>query len=326
MIHFVRSGGLIPASHLDYLIRHFEVRGIEHVVHDTLVAPDEVHPGHAYVSCDMNLDRVLYPHLAQVFSIQLPHNLTVVKGSDFKTSHAQLNVLAGRAQMSAYRADGDPRFVIGGYSKWDLIYPERFRQQQRRAELSERLGLRAELPWVVFYPTGPNRFLRSTLHLAPRIYARLCKRLGPHEFILCDHDLNQYHDLCQLVIEQVRALSLKHGSVHIVDGAETLPFISACDLFITDVASSVTTAMSMSKPILFVRQHCTPSIADKVRWLQAGTFFDQVEDVGSFIRCYETPPQMQELFSSIIEYDDDENRERITSLILEAVERWRSRS
>ena len=115
MIRFVLSGGRIPAAHLLPLVRHFAARGWEHAIHAGPL--DELEPadGDAFVACDTGLDRALRGRPERVFRIQLQHNLTGLKGSDFGRSRAELHLLAGRRILESCGADpADPRYRIRG--------------------------------------------------------------------------------------------------------------------------------------------------------------------------------------------------------------------
>ena len=188
MIRFVLSGGPIPAAHLLPLVRHFTARGWEHAIHSE--PPGELEPvdGDAYVACDMALDRALEGRRRRVFQIQLQHNLTGLKGSDFGRSGADLHLLAGRRILESCGVPADdPRYRIRGYARWDEIRRERPLQAQRRREVSGSAGAEPLLPWVCFSPTGPNAACRSNLGRAPRILERLRRGLGDVELFVCDH-------------------------------------------------------------------------------------------------------------------------------------------
>jgi hypothetical protein len=324
MYHFVRSGGPIPAAHLGVLQEHFERCGLPITTHDELPDAGRVVPGDAYLSCDMSLGDRLATARESIFQVQLAHNLTGLKGSPFDASRADLNVLPGRQVLERYRLDpADPRHVIAGYPKWDSIYRERFVQAERRRELSAAFGPDPALPWVLFYPTGPNAAYTSTAGRAVEIYARLRRDLGPIEYVLCNHSHNDADPAAHAAVDEVRALSRRDRRVRVAEGPRTLPWLAACNLFVTDVASSLLTAVSMDKPVLFVPiatiERCRQATLD----FQCGDSLDELADVRAWLAAYRTPARLRALFERAVAFDDDQNCERVTRLVVERHAAWR---
>jgi hypothetical protein len=323
MYHFVRSGGPIPASHLSVLLEHFERVGLPCEVHDEDLTPDDLVSGDAYLSCDMSFGDRLAASRAQSFHVQLAHNLTGLKGSPFDASRADLNILPGRLVLERYRIDAtDPRYVVAGYPKWDSIYRERFAQAERRRALALAHGLDLGLPWVVFYPTGPNAAYATTAGRAVEIYARLRRDLGPIEYLLCDHAHNEAHPAARAAVDEVRALGRRDRHVRVVDGHRTLPWLTACDLFVTDVASSLLTVLSMDKPVLFVPIVAIERCREATSAFQCGDFLDDVGDVRAWLGATRTAEPLRALFARAVAYDDDQNCARIARLIVERYEAW----
>jgi len=319
----VRTGGPIPVNHLSYLIKFFHKRGLEFVLHDSPVSPDMVQENQAYVSCDMNIDDRLAPVRDSIYQVQLAHNLSGLKGSSFWNSSSDLNVLPGRRITDSYGLDlSDSRVVISGYPKWDVIYHERFLQNERRQEIASDQGLDPDFLWICFYPTGPNEIFKGNLEMTFRVYERLRRDIGEHEFIVCDHARNRDIPETQQALKNLKSLAQGNARLHIVDGRNALPYISACDLFISDISSSIISAISMHKPIMFIGiEHGHPS-PGLVKTFQCGPFFGDIADVRKFIQSYEPPSALLGLFDSCVRYDDDRNCERITNLILERYNRW----
>ncbi len=326
MIHFVPTGVSIGADHLKYLIDYFDQNCLEHKVHDGMVGPEDIEEGHAYVSCDMNMDYNLAPVKHRIFQVQLPHNLTGLKGSDLSKSQANLNLLGGRQAAEAMKINlYDSRYAIRGYAKWDVIYPERFLQDKRREEIAAETGMNPEIPWVCFYPTGPNQYCRGNHYRTPLIYRHLKKDLGELEFVFCNHARNKADREAKREVQYLKCIARKDPKIHIIDGGETLRHIAACNLFITDIASTVVTAMSMVKPVVFIAiEHEIRS--NRVERFQCGVFFEQVNDFEEFIRIYKPTRAVKNLFSRCVEYDDDRNCKRISETILAKYEGWRRKS
>ena len=111
--------------------------------------------------------------------------------------------------------------------------------------------------------------------------------------------------------------------LHLVDGAEALPAIAACDLFVTDIASTLLTAVSFGKPVLFVPLEHDLQPRRRVDDFQCGDFLDDVTDLRAFVARTTTPSALRELLASCVTYDDEENCERLGLSIREAYERWR---
>jgi hypothetical protein len=325
MIHFVpHGGGSIPADHLRNLIEYFTLNGLEHDVLDTRADPEKIVPGDAYVSCDLGTTVCLEPVRDQIFQVQLPHNLTGLKGTDFAASTANLNILPGLRFYRQYGiARDDPGYVLGGYAKWDRIYAERFLVPRRRREIVSEYGLRADLPWVVFYPTGPNKGVRGSCHKTEHIRSRLSRDIGRHEFVLCVHAQAYKDDRSKPIIRRLSQVAAEDSSIHVIDGSEALPFITACNLFMTDIASTLITALSMKKPVCFVAVDHEPSMRRRIREFQRGTFFNRIRNFSEYIESYRTPEALLRLFGECVAFDDDRNCERIADVIGDRYETWR---
>jgi len=323
---FVDSGGSIAVSHLQFLSDHFLSLGLDFdwmSIRSERTAPP-IEDGSLVISCNMRVDRWLEPVRDRVFQVQLPHNLTSLKGSNLSVSKADLNVLPGLQFLQSGAIDSaDPRFVIGGYAKWDAVYRERFLQSERRGYLSRRLSIEPEPHWVVFYPTGPNRDFSSNVHQACRVYERLQVKLGSLEFFFCNHSRNNDFETVRRDLDRIGELAARDRHVHVVDGADALPYISACDLFITDIASTVITAISMGKPVLFMGIDCSGPGENMVADFQVGPFWHEVDDPLSVVSRGGPTPEQLELFRRCVAFDDDRNCERITETILLGYRRWR---
>jgi hypothetical protein len=323
MIHFVRSGGPVPSAHLTDLIAHFDARGLEY---DTLAGmyTFEARAGDAYVTCDMSLDKTLSPVRDSVFEVQLSHNLTGLKGSPFGQSRADLNILPGRQSVEAQGVvSDDHRFVIGGYAKWDRIYPERFRTQHRRRDISRALDIEPEKLWVCFFPTGPNRYFRGNAARAWPIHHRLHSELpGGHHLFFLDHAHNDQEHDTRDAVAGLRDLAATDPALTVVDGAQALEFITACDLFITDIASALLTALSMDKPVLFIDIDVKRGRRQAVEHFQCGPRLEEVGRVGDYVAGYTPSEKLRSLFHRCVEFDDDQNCRRIADLILNGYARW----
>jgi hypothetical protein len=327
-VHFLSTKDPITSSHLRYLSDHFARVGIEHTAWADDGPPplDAFEPGHAYVACNLLVDDWIEPVRDQVFSVQLAHNLTGLKGTPFGLSRADLNVLPGRqiAECMGLRGD-DPRYVIGGYPKWDRIYPERFVQARRRADLAAASGMDPSLPWVVFYPTGPMNKSRANVARAGEIFDRVRRSFGAVEYFFCDHAHNRTHrGQAGRFWEGLPALAEREPRFHVIDGAGCLAHIAACDLFITDIASTVITAISMDKPILFIAVPGASTKRSQIERFQAAPLLRDVPDIAAYVRGYATPPALAELYARCVRYDDDGNCARITSLVADAYDSWRA--
>ncbi|MBN1774239.1 MAG: hypothetical protein JXB32_23470 [Deltaproteobacteria bacterium] len=323
MIHFVLSGGPIPADHLRHLVNHFHRRGVAHRVHARLGAGDVV-PGDACVACDVRLGEALGGLRERVFQVQLAHNLTGLKGSPFRQSSADLNVLPGRQIVERYDLDPtDPRFVVAGYPKWDAIHAERSRAAERRATLAAERAMDPERPWVVFYPTGPSASFSGNLGRASDLYERLQRGLGPLEFVCCNHAGNEEDARLRDELDRLRELAARDSRFQVVSGRDALPFVTACDLFLTDIASPLLTALSLDKPVLFLPIETTEPFREPTRRFQCGAFVDDVTDLRSFLENYRTPHPLRNLLRRCVAFDDDRNCERVGSLILGRYDRWR---
>ncbi len=319
MIHVISNIDPVIVAHLQDLVDYFERRGIAHVVRvsDEPLAPEEIIPGDVYLSCNLQLDRWLEHALDEVFLVQLAHNLTFLKGLPFHLSTANLNVLPSlNAVPAEIRGDGS-RFVVGGYPRWDRIFAERFLIDRRRAEVAVAHGLDPSLPWVVFYPTGPNREFGGNAHRTMDLYRRVVDGLGSCEFVFCRHAHTP-----PPTVELLRAEAERDRNLHLLDGAESLPFITACDLFITDIASTVFTAISMDKPVLYLDIEHRPALENTVKAFQAGHSVRDVGDLRRFISEYRTPTALKELFLRCLAFDDDRNCERITGIVLDRYATW----
>lgn len=320
MIHFVRVGP-IPGGHLDYLIRYWDQQNLDYELHEERLAPDQIIAGHCYVTCSSQMVKGDSPRLSDLFQVQLPHNLTGLKGINFDTSGADLNILAGPRVPLLQGLDLDsPRFVIGGYAKWDTIYQERFLKQQRREELGRDHGYDLGAKWVCFYPTGPNKMVSGNLHKTLRLYQRLADDMGNVEFFLLNHARNPRTEHTRLVLEEIEEAGLPR--VHIIDGADTLHYITACDLFITDIASAVVTAMSMDKPIIFMQVKFNGKVVPRTTAFQQAPLLREVRDFGDYVRDWVSPPGLRRLFDECVAFDDADNCSRITTIIRSSFARW----
>ncbi len=316
MIHFVLPGGVIPASHLRPLIRHFDEQGIEYDCTDHIPRLEQVRVGHLYITCDMTVDKVLWPARSDLIQVQLAHNLTGLKGSSFANSLANLNILPGRQVAEVQCADmDDPRFVIGGYGKWDLIYPERYRIRERREEITKQGNLNPLVPWILFYPTGGNQMCKGSSADAPAIYDRIEQELDGFEFLFCCHDHNRHDPETQMIFGQLNRTAEAKENVHIVDGSDSLRYIAACDLFVTDIASSLITAISMNKPIAFTELEHTSGRPDLIRQFQCGAFWQDIADYRAYIADHRPAPELGRLLEKCVAFNDDHNCFRITDTI-----------
>ncbi len=322
--HFLRGGGAIPGAHTEVLLDHFIPRGLPVVDHGDHFDVPRVVAGDAYITCDMEVDAGLEPVREKVFQVQLAHNLTGIKGSHFGRSGANLNVLPGRQILELHEVDlGDPRYVIAGYPKWDRIVAERRLQAERRQSAAEDRGLDPALPWVVFYPTGPSGAFTSNAGRAIEIYLRARRDLGPCEYLFCNHAHNDTDSDTRQALAALRALARADHHVHLIGGHATLPLLAACDLFITDVASTLLTVVSMDKPVLFIPITTIDRCREAARALQCGAWLDEVPDLRAFLADYHTPAALRELLLHCVAFDDDQNCERIMQLIVERVAAWR---
>lgn len=329
MIHFIRSGASIAADHLDDLIRHFDNLGIEYQTHNRRLEWSETTPGHVYVSANTQMVTGPKPAAHEIWRIQLPHNLTGLKGIHFGQSDADLNLLSGPRIATLQGVDlADPRFEVGGYAKWDRIYQERNKVGQRREELAASMGLRPHLPWVVFYPTGPSKQVAGNQRRGEHIHKRVFNDLGPHEFIYCDHARTKDYPECAAAVQRLRHLSDRHEGIHILDGLFALPAITACNLFITDIASTVITALSLNKPIAFIRTNVSEDAsgvltAQSAQDFQCSPALGQIPDLRSFMDHWKPAPALQKLFAGCVEFDDDNNCRRVADRILEKISVWK---
>lgn len=57
--------------------------------------------------------------------------------------------------------------------------------------------------------------------------------------------------------------------------------------------------------------------------LDKGMILDDIDDLGVYIDSFEMTDELNRLFQSCVEFDDDKNCERITELILSRYEDWR---
>jgi len=328
---------MISKDHLRYLREYFDEEGIEYVDHDGMVYGDELVAGDAYLACSILAIDANPVQLESIFEVQLAHNLTGIKGNPFHQRAGNLNILGGRQVAVRQELDlADPRFVVGGYPKWDFIYPERHRVEERRQELVAEKGLDPSLPWVCFYPTGPNLMVMGGITRVFDILSSVERKLGANEFLICNHAQNRKRGETKKTLEKIEELlgDLKcfdssdvggngKSRVHLVDGGDALRHITACDLFITDVASTLITAVSMGKPVahIAVKKKRERSVNFKV--MQKGTFLKDIDDLRCFLENYQTPKELKNLFQLCVAYDDDKNRERITQMVLNRYEEWR---
>ena len=337
MFHFLSAGGKISSDHLRYLREYFEEKGIEYVCHEGVVYGDELVAGDAYLACSILAIDANPVQLESIFEVQLAHNLTGIKGNPFHQRAGDLNIFGGRQVAVHQRLDmSDSRFVLGGYPKWDFIYPERHRVEERRQELASEKGLDPSVPWVCFYPTGPNLMVRGGLARVFEILSSVERKLGANEFLICNHAQNRKMGETKKTLEKIEELlgdsksfdsSVVGGEgesrVHLVDGSDALRHITACDLFITDVASTLITAVSMGKPVaqIPVKKKHERSVDFSV--MLKGAFLKDIDDLKVFVEGYETPKKLRDLFQNCVEFDDDKNCERITQLVLNRYEKWR---
>jgi len=341
MFHFLNAGGNIGKDHLRYLREFFDKQSIRYDTHEGILYGDELIPGDCYLSCSVAAIDANPIELDRVFQVQLAHNLTGIKGSPLKQSDANLNIMGGRKVAEYQNIDlSDPRFVVGGYAKWDRIYPERFKVQERRSELSSERGLDESLPWVCFYPTGPNDFFRGGMENVISTFLEVEKKLGTMEFLICDHDQNKKTSHTRKVRAKLIELlgseegvmdSSKIGGTgksraHLIDGGIALKYITACDLFITDIASTMITALSMKKPLARLTTRSEEHKFLSRSGLDKGMTLDDIDDLGVYIDSFEMTDELNQLFKSCVEFDDDKNCERITALILSRYEDWRKSS
>ena len=329
MIHFIRSGASIAADHIDDLTRHFANLGIEYQVHDRRLDEGDTTPGHVYVSANTEMIRNPERVAHEIFRIQLPHNLTGLKGIHFGQSDADFNLLSGPRIARIQGIDlTDPKFEVAGYAKWDRIYQERNKVGKRRQELAVSMGLRTQLPWVIFYPTGPSKQVAGNQRRGEHIHKRVFDDLGPHEFIYCNHARTKDYPECAAAVQRLLHLSELHEGIHVLDGLLALPAITACDLFITDIASTVITALSMNKPIAFIRTNVATSAtgvltAQSAQDFQCSPALGQIPNLPSFIDGWKPTPALQELFAGCVAFDDDSNCRRIADRILEKISAWK---
>jgi hypothetical protein len=326
MLHFYYSESQILSDHLSYLVEYCKLNAIPHTASEKL-QKEIIAPGDIVVSCSMMMLEELEEKRTEVFKVLLPHNLTGLKGTPYSVVDADLCVISGKMILSNNGVDRDnPRFVIGGYAKWDTIFHERFKITQRRTEIAESDGLDPAVPWIVFYPTGPNQLFRGNQHRAIQICEKIRDDLGACEFILCVH-----FNICQdretkKALERFRAFARKHPAVNCFDGSKALGLITACDLFITDVASTIITAISMDKPVLFIkaRYKFEPPLwrRRKIAAFQCGTFFGNVRNFGSFIDGFETSASLKNLQRCCVAIDDDRNCNRIMEIIFKRFQQW----
>jgi len=315
MIHFVMEPSPIISSHLQPLVRHLAGRGIPHdtVQMDDLLRQGEVFAGDTYVSCNLFFDDWLDDRRSRIFQVQLQHNLTGIKGSPLGQSRADLTVLAGEQVRDVQCIDpADDRWVIAGYPKWDIIRAARGSRDACRAAIADELGLDPAFPWVVFYPTGKNRDYAPVASRAMDLRARALEGMGPCEFVFVNHAENEAR-----YVDWLGKMGRDEGGIHTVDGKDSLKHLRACDLFVTDIASTVVTAISFGVPVLFTRVRPPFGWKRLIETIQVGPFIEDVRDVGDYVRGHSTPPGQRDLFERCIAFDDDRNCERITDLILE---------
>ncbi len=341
MFHFVEIGGGIAKDHLRDLKRYFEVQGIRYETHAGVIYGDELCKGDCYISCAYVAIDAGPIERERIFEVQLPHNLTGIKGNNIGRSRANLNILGGRRIAICQSLDlSNPRFVVGGYAKWDRIYPERFRVKERRAELVEERGLDPELPWVCFYPTGPNEYIWGGMDKVFTTLLEVEQKAGPVEFLVCNHANNNKYRHSRQTVERFIELagseeasadsSLVGGTgksrMHLVDGADGLRHITACDLFLTDVASTLITALSMKKPIAMLKVKEKELEYVKLAGLDRCKRLDDIDDLEAYIAGYEMDEVAKNLFKECVEYDDDRNCERITEIIISRYEDWKKQN
>jgi hypothetical protein len=284
---------------------------------------DEIKPGEIYLSCMIELIDFSDEDLKDVFTVFLAHNLTGIKGVNFDKSRANLNIIGGKQVAEVQKIDlNDPRYVIGGYAKWDKIYKERFLQEQRRRELAESKGLNPTLPWICYYPTGPNRGYQGGHVHTFDLFDRMESEFDACEFIFCNHAENERYPESKWTLEKLEFVEREEDHLHVIDGSEALAVIAACDLFITDVASTLITALSMEKPVAFVPIIKKEPLSHSVQSLQCGKFTEDIADLAAYIKEYDPPPELEMLFNKCVAHDDDQNCRRIVDLIRERHARW----
>jgi len=326
MLHFHLSESMILSDHLRYIVEYCQANDIPHTALENL-QPESIAPGDAVVSCYDKMLEELDENRDKVFKVLLPHNLTGLKGTPYSIVDTDLSVISGKLILNNNGVDREnPRFVIGGYAKWDTIFRERFSIAQRRREIATGAGLDPEIPWIVFYPTAPNELFRGNQHRAIPICERIRNDIGPCEFILCLH-FNICQDReAQQAVRRFRKYARRHRGVRCFDGSNALGLITSCDLFISDIASTMITAISMDKPVLFIKARykfeASRSRRENVAAFQCGTFFGNVNDFRSFLKGYETPDILRNLLHSCVAFDDDQNCARIMKIILKRYQEW----
>ena len=315
MYHFARWRNPIIDSHWAPLERFFQLSNIEHDVIDLPDRASDAVNG-VIISCSTGSEEALRDCGSHARHVQLQHNLSGLRGNPLDASKADLIVLAGRRVSELYNLPvDDERVFIGGYPKWDLIVRERGRGALRREALAAERHLDPSLPWICFYPTAPNFDLprgnhRHGFSLSRRIEAEL----GSHEFFFINHGNNRLHANSRAAVEEFRLLSKGFPNLHLIDGGGALHFVSASDLFISDIASATFSAIAFDKPVVFLPVK-TGKSKDLVHDFQCSQTIDQIDDLGSFLEDYQTPPALRELLASAIEYDDDKNCQRVTEII-----------
>jgi len=315
MYYFAYHGEPISDSHWAPLQRFFAKNKIDHDVLNMTgrAFPDEG----AVISCTVRTEEVLREAGAKAKNIQLQHNLSGLRGNPLNTSKADLIILAGRRVSDLYdlEVDGE-RVVIGGYPKWDIISNERGCCDQRRDHLSRELMIDPGIPWVCFYPSAPNLDVREgNHHYALWLSQRVEEQLGPHEFFFINHGNNKHHADAAQKVHDFRALTRGYPHLHLIDGGGALGYVSSCNLFISDIASATFSAIALAKPVVFLPIKLAGRLAARVAEFQQGPTIDQIDDLGSFIEGYQTPPALLELLASAIENDDDNNCQRVTEII-----------
>ncbi|KAF5417670.1 MAG: hypothetical protein C5S48_00050 [Candidatus Methanogaster sp.] len=326
MLQFYLSQSKILSDHLRYVVEYCQVNGIPHTAFEKL-QPERIAPGDAVVSCYSKVIEELEEKRSQVFKVLLPHNLTGLKGTPYSIVDADLCVISGKLILKNNGIDrNNRRFVIGGYAKWDTIFHERFNIGRRRQEIANDAGLDLTVPWIVFYPTAPNQLFRGNQRRAIPIYEKIRDDIGPCEFIFCLH-----YNICQSreaqqAVRKFQSYARVRRGVRCFDGSRALELITACDLFISDIASTMITAISMDKPVLFIKARYN---FEAPRWrlenvadFQCGTFFGNVDNIGAFLDGYETPDALKNLLRCCIAYDDTQSCERIIEIILNRYQQW----
>ncbi len=308
------------------MVEYCQANNIPHVAFEEL-QPEIIAPGDVVVSCDPRVLEELGEKRAQVFKVLLPHNLTGLKGTPYSFVDADLCVISGKLILNNNGVDrNNPRFVIGGYAKWDTIFHERFNVARRRQEIVNDTGLDPAVPWIVFYPTAPNQLFRGNQRRAIPIYEKIRDDIGPCEFIFCLHFNICDHREAQKAVNRFRTYARFHRGVRCFDGSRALELITACDLFISDIASTMITAISMDKPVLFIKARYN---FEAPRWrlknvaaFQCGTFFGNVDNIGVFLDGYETTDDLLRLLHCCVAYDDDHSCERIMEIIFKRYQQW----